>query len=159
MQPPAGTRVSDGSKVTLFWSDGPEQVPDVEGKTEAEATAAHPGRRLPGRARSTDSSTPSEQGTVLQQSPGAGTTLDEGSTVTIVVSNYTSPDTLAAPHDNADRPTAAPSRGLDSARPGAVRTALPGGGVAQRRRGPSYPGSWASAVGRDLVAEACRPAT
>ena len=38
MQPPGGTEVSDGSKVTLFWSDGPEEVPGVVGKTEAEAT-------------------------------------------------------------------------------------------------------------------------
>ena len=32
MQPPAGTQVAEGSKVTLFWSDGPEQVPDVVGQ-------------------------------------------------------------------------------------------------------------------------------
>ena len=90
MQPPAGTRVSDGSKVTLFWSDGPEQVPSVKGKTEAEATQLieDAGFRV---SKVTDSSTPSTSGTVLQQSPGAGTTLDKGSTVTIVVSNYTSP--------------------------------------------------------------------
>ena len=42
-------RCADGSKVTLFWSDGPEQVPSVVGKTEDEATAADRGRRVQGQ--------------------------------------------------------------------------------------------------------------
>ena len=29
MQPPAGTEVAPDSRVTLFWSDGPEDVPEV----------------------------------------------------------------------------------------------------------------------------------
>ncbi len=91
MQPPAGTDVADGSKVTLFWSDGPEEVPNVVGKTEAEAT------KLIEKAgfevsRVTDSTTESEKGTVLQQSPAAGQNLDKGSTVTIVVSTYEAPE-------------------------------------------------------------------
>ena len=45
MQPPAGTEVSEGSKVTLFWSDGPEKVPNVIGKNEGEATGPDRGRR------------------------------------------------------------------------------------------------------------------
>ncbi len=90
MQPPGGTEVSDGSKVTLFWSDGPEVVPNVVGKTEAEAT------RLIERAgfevsRVTDATTEAEKGDVLQQSPSAGQSLDKGSTVTIVVSTYEKP--------------------------------------------------------------------
>jgi eukaryotic-like serine/threonine-protein kinase len=90
MQPAAGTEVRDGSKVTLFWSDGPEQVPGVVGKTEEEA------RRLIEDAgfrvsRVTDSSTKAKKGNVLQQSPNAGQTLDKGSTVTIVVSTYEPP--------------------------------------------------------------------
>ncbi len=90
MQPPAGTDVADGSKVTLFWSDGPEEVPDVVGKTEAEATKLieQAGFKV---SRVTDSSTESEKGTVLQQSPEKGQTLDKGSTVTIVVSTYEPP--------------------------------------------------------------------
>ena len=90
MQPPAGTEVSDGSKVTLFWSDGPEEVPNVIGKTEAEATnlIEEAGFKV---SRVTDSSTEAKKGTVLQQSPAAGQTLDKGSTVTIVVSTYEPP--------------------------------------------------------------------
>ncbi len=90
MQPPADTEVADGSKVTLFWSDGPEQVPSVIGKTEAEATKLieDAGFKV---SRVTDSSTEAKKGSVLQQSPSAGQTLDKGSTVTIVVSTYEPP--------------------------------------------------------------------
>jgi beta-lactam-binding protein with PASTA domain/tRNA A-37 threonylcarbamoyl transferase component Bud32 len=90
MQPPAGTSVADGSKVTLFWSDGPEVVPDVVGKTEDEATdlIEEAGFEV---SRVTDSTTEAKKGTVLQQSPGKGQSLDKGSTVTIVVSTYEEP--------------------------------------------------------------------
>ena len=40
MQPPAGTKVADGSKVTLFWSDGPEQVPSVVGQDRGPGRAS-----------------------------------------------------------------------------------------------------------------------
>ncbi len=71
MQPPAGTKVADGSKVTLFYADGPEQVPSVKGKTEAEATRLieAAGFKV---SKVEDSSTPATKGTVLQQSPDAG---------------------------------------------------------------------------------------
>jgi serine/threonine-protein kinase len=96
MQPPGGTAVSEGSKVTLFWSDGPEEVPSVIGKTEAQATELieDAGFKV---SRVTDASTEAERGTVLQQSPEAGQTLDKGSTVTIVVSTYEPPPTSAPP--------------------------------------------------------------
>ncbi len=91
MQPPAGTEVSDGSKVTLFWSDGPEEVPNVVGKTEAEATdlIEDAGFKV---SRVTDSAGPRRRrAPSLQQSPSAGQTLDKGSTVTIVVSTFVEP--------------------------------------------------------------------
>jgi beta-lactam-binding protein with PASTA domain/tRNA A-37 threonylcarbamoyl transferase component Bud32 len=90
MQPAAGTAVADGSKVTVFWSDGPEQVPSVVGKAEDEATQLieDAGFKV---SRVTDSTTKAKKGTVLQQSPSAGQTLDKGSTVTIVVSAYEEP--------------------------------------------------------------------
>ena len=96
MQPPAGTEVSDGSKVTLFWSDGPEEVPNVVGKTEAEATKLieDAGFKV---SRVTDSAGPEKKGTVTQQSPSAGQTLDKGSTVTIVVSTYVEPTAPPSP--------------------------------------------------------------
>jgi serine/threonine-protein kinase len=106
MQPPAGTEVSDGSKVTLFWSDGPEEVPDVVGKTEGEATnlIEDAGFKV---SRVTDSTTEAKKGTVLQQSPNAGQTLDKGSTVTIVVSTYVAPSAPPSPSVPAS-PSASP---------------------------------------------------
>ena len=105
---PGGHRGRDGSKVILFWSDGPEQVPGVVGKTEDEA------RRLIEDAgfrvsRVTDSSTKAKKGNVLQQSPNSGQTLDKGSTVTIVVSTYEEPK----PEPKPTEPTqsASPSAG------------------------------------------------
>ena len=90
MQPPAGTEVRDGSKVILFWSDGPEQVPGVVGRTEGEARSLIEGAGFR-VSRVTDASTKAKKGTVLQQSPNSGQTLDRGSTVTIVVSTYEKP--------------------------------------------------------------------
>ncbi len=96
MQPPAGTQVREGSKVTLFWSDGPEDVPRVVGKTEDEARQLieDAGFRV---SRVTDSSTRAKKGNVLQQSPNAGQKLDKGSTVTIVVSTYEEPEPTPTP--------------------------------------------------------------
>ncbi|MCW2850207.1 MAG: pknB, partial [Marmoricola sp.] len=88
--------VADGAKVTLFWSDGPEDVPSVVGKTEAAATKLIEGAGFK-VSRVTDSSTKSKKGTVLQQSPATGQTLDKGSTVTIVVSTYEAPKPPAGP--------------------------------------------------------------
>jgi serine/threonine-protein kinase len=108
MQPPAGTVVADDSKVTLFWSQGPKQVPSVRGKTEAEATQliTAAGFKV---SKVTDASTPATAGTVLQQSPAAGTTLDKGSTVTIVVSSYTSPSpTPTTPTPSTPTPSTPP---------------------------------------------------
>jgi serine/threonine-protein kinase len=106
MQPPAGTEVADGSKVTLFWSDGPEAVPNVVGRTEAEATQRieEAGFKV---SRVTDATTEATSGEVLQQSPNAGQTLDAGSVVTIVVSTF-----QAAPS-----PSASPSQAPPSASP------------------------------------------
>ncbi len=106
MQPPAGTEVRDGSKVTLFWSDGPEEVPGVVGKTEDEARQLieDAGFKV---SRVTDATTEAEKGNVLQQSPNAGQTLDKGSTVTIVVSTYEEPE--PEPEPTAPTQSASPS--------------------------------------------------
>ena len=96
MQPPAGTRVTEGTRVTLRWSDGPEAVPDVRGKTEGEATRLieEAGFRV---SKVNDGTTRAERGTVLQQSPAPGQRLDRGSTVTIVVSTFEEPSPSPTP--------------------------------------------------------------
>ena len=103
MQPPAGTKVAENTKVTLYWSDGPEEVPDVVGKTESQA------RNLIEKAGFKASvvqttSTEEKKGTVVEQSPDQGTTLNKGSQVTIVVSAYEPPSPTPTP-----TPTAPPT--------------------------------------------------
>ena len=90
MDPTPGSQVADGFTVTLFFSDGPESVPDVVGKTEDQA------RRLIRDAGFEvsvvrDSTTKAKKGTVLDQSPQAGSKEDKGRTVTIVVSSFEPP--------------------------------------------------------------------
>ncbi|GAB3652834.1 Stk1 family PASTA domain-containing Ser/Thr kinase [Nocardioides korecus] len=115
MQPQAGTGVVVGSKVTLFWSDGPEQVPNVVGRSEAEARRLITGAGFVASVVNDSSKGPT--GRVLQQSPSSGQTLDQGSTVTIVVSTFQTPTPTPS-----ESPTPTPS---PSASPSASPTASP----------------------------------
>jgi serine/threonine-protein kinase len=90
--PPANTMAAVGANVTVFYSDGPEEVPDVIGLKQGQAknkirAANFEPRVIP----SADTTEPA--GTVIDQSPAAGETPSEGSTVTIVVSSYEPPPT------------------------------------------------------------------
>ena len=84
--PQANTRVPSGSTVTIFVSDGPEEVPDVIGETEEVA------RQLIEDAGFevfvTHSNAPTEQptGTVIEQNPTGP--QPQGTSVTIVVSDF-----------------------------------------------------------------------
>jgi len=96
MDPTPGSQVADGFTVTLFFSDGPESVPDVVGKTEDQA------RKLIQDAGFEvsvvrDSTTKAKKGTVLDQSPQAGSKEDKGRTVTIVVSSFEPPSPSPSP--------------------------------------------------------------
>ena len=94
--PSANTMVPSGSEVTVFFSDGPEQVPDVVGKTqdEAEKLIRDAGFEV-FVTRSTD--TTEKKGTVIAQNPDGGSDADQGDTVTIVVSDF------EAAHRDAER--------------------------------------------------------
>jgi serine/threonine-protein kinase len=90
IDPEVGTQVSAGSIVTLTYSNGPKAVPDVVGKTEAQATkllqeAGFKVDSVP------DGASTEPKGTVTRQSPQAGTTQKSGSTITILVSTYEPP--------------------------------------------------------------------
>ena len=90
MDPRPATSVSVGSLVTLYYSDGPEQVPSVLGMTEEQATRAL--KRAGFSVNVTyDSETRAERGTVLEQSPEAFRELPAGTTVVITVSAYEEP--------------------------------------------------------------------
>jgi serine/threonine-protein kinase len=90
VSPDVGSMVKSGTEVTLTYSKGPKEVPDVVGKTEAKSTqiledAGFKVDSLPDTA-STD-----PKGTVTKQSPQAGTPQNAGSTITILVSTYEPP--------------------------------------------------------------------
>jgi beta-lactam-binding protein with PASTA domain/predicted Ser/Thr protein kinase len=94
--PPGGTSVPEGSAVTVFYSDGPEKVPDVVGlqQREAEAAVREAGFE-PKVLESTNTEEP--KGTVIDQSPSAGESAAEDSTVTIVVSSFEEPTETPTP--------------------------------------------------------------
>ncbi len=85
--PSAGRPVDRRSAVTLTVSSGPEQVdvPDVTGQDEADAVATLREKGLTAVIREKASSEP--EGTVVTQSPAGGLQVDQGSSVTVFVSN------------------------------------------------------------------------
>jgi beta-lactam-binding protein with PASTA domain len=109
--PPGGTSVPEGSAVTVFYSDGPEKVPDVVGlqRQEAEAAVREAGFE-PKVLESTNTEEP--KGTVIDQSPSAGESAAEDSTVTIVVSSFEEPTETPTPS-----PTESPTTGTPTPSP------------------------------------------
>ncbi|HEX3392657.1 MAG TPA: Stk1 family PASTA domain-containing Ser/Thr kinase [Solirubrobacteraceae bacterium] len=84
--PTAGVGVQISSPVTLFVSSGPREasVPEVTGETQASATATLAAAGLKVTTIKREVAEPAA-GTVISQSPAAGTQLKPDSTVTIVV--------------------------------------------------------------------------
>jgi beta-lactam-binding protein with PASTA domain/tRNA A-37 threonylcarbamoyl transferase component Bud32 len=85
--PGAGVAIERASKVTLVVSKGPQEkaVPDVVGENQEDAASRLSKEGLTVVVREKASSKPAD--TVVDQSPAAGQLVDEGSTVTIFVSN------------------------------------------------------------------------
>jgi serine/threonine-protein kinase len=85
--PSGGARIERGSRVTLFVSSGPKEVtvPDVVGEDQNDATSKLREDGLGVIIRERASGEPSD--TVVDQTPAAGQQVDEGSTVTLFVSN------------------------------------------------------------------------
>ena len=88
-RPSAGTSLTNGSTVTIFVSRGPRQVrvPVLVGSQRAVAVEQLRSRDLEPSVSEEESSEPAGQ--VIRQSPSAGTRLQPGSTVAIVVSRGT----------------------------------------------------------------------
>jgi serine/threonine-protein kinase len=110
--PAPGASVPEGSVVTVYYSDGPEEIPDVVGKTQEEAERIlREAGYVPDVVESANTTEP--KGTVIQQSPPAGQQAQEGSTVTIVVSSYEepseSPSPTESPTESPSLPTGSPS--------------------------------------------------
>jgi beta-lactam-binding protein with PASTA domain len=85
--PSAGSTVDKGTRVAIQVSRGPQKVsvPDVVGQdqSDAEATLGDAGFKVKVDERETTDST--QFGTVLRQTPPAGSEQVKGSTVTIIV--------------------------------------------------------------------------
>jgi serine/threonine-protein kinase len=86
--PPAGGKAGEGSTVTLTVSAGKAKatVPNVVGKDDNDAIAAISQAKLTPR-RVTEASSTVDAGKVIRTSPTGGSQVDEGSTVTVVVSS------------------------------------------------------------------------
>jgi eukaryotic-like serine/threonine-protein kinase len=85
--PPAAIFARQGSEVTLSVSRGPRtvEVPLLVGETQSVATTEIRGAGLDPAVVKRQDTAP--KGQVLQQAPDAGTRVEQGSTVTIVVSS------------------------------------------------------------------------
>jgi serine/threonine-protein kinase len=86
-EPRGGDTATNGSTVTLFVSRGPKlaMVPVLVGVQREVAVQRLSGRGLSPSVSEEESSSP--KGQVIRQSPSAGTEVEPGSTVTIVVSS------------------------------------------------------------------------
>jgi eukaryotic-like serine/threonine-protein kinase len=85
--PPAGSNVAKGAKVTLSVSKGPAttQVPDVRNQTQADATAMLEGAGLTVAVVQDFVTDPSQDGIVIDQDPAPGADAQTGEVVTIHV--------------------------------------------------------------------------
>ena len=97
--PEEGATVDEGSSVDLVISLGPPQteVPDVTGigKSEAETEPANAGLSLGTVDEEHSETVPA--GVIISQSPSAGSTVDEGSSVSVVVSIGPPPQEVEVP--------------------------------------------------------------
>ena len=139
--PRAGEEVLRGTRITLFVSEGPEQVA-VPGVVGLLSETAESELRAAGLAVAVQEQESEEtEGTVIDQSPGGGAQVDVGATVTITVS--TGIETVDVPNAVGLRPGAAEAQigaaGLsairsertvtDPAQDGVVIDQRPGAGV------------------------------
>ncbi len=97
--PPAGSTQPAGTTVTIYVSSGPPttSVPNLVGRTESQALAALTAAGLTGQNSGTVTVTdPAQNGLVQQQTPAAGTTAAQNSTVQYKVGSYVAPSTTTS---------------------------------------------------------------
>jgi len=103
--PGTGTSLVRGQTVTITVSTGPQQisVPSLIGRNRASAVGTLRGKGLVPSVTEQSSTQPSQQ--VLSQSPSGGTSVDAGSTVSLVVSSgpkkESVPDVVGRPRPDA----------------------------------------------------------
>lgn len=87
--PPAGTKVADGTLITVYVSSGKNQVavPNLAGMTEADAQLALTTAKLT-LGQITESTSPTvAKGQVISTDAATGTMVPEGSAINLVISN------------------------------------------------------------------------
>jgi eukaryotic-like serine/threonine-protein kinase len=96
--PPAGTELQAGSQVTVVVSSGPAQtsVPDVAGQSRTAAEATLTNAKLTVGAVTQRETSEQSPGTVIGQSPAAGSSLVAGSSVDLTVAQ--APKEVAVPN-------------------------------------------------------------
>ena len=94
-EPPEGTTVTAGSSVTLFVSTGNVLVPDVTGKTKAEATTLLNDAKLQVNTSPVESTQTPD--TVVSQDVPAGTPVKQGRVINLEIA--TAPTTATIPND------------------------------------------------------------
>ncbi|MCL2090983.1 MAG: Stk1 family PASTA domain-containing Ser/Thr kinase [Micrococcales bacterium] len=93
--PAEGTKVDEGTKVTLFVSTGRVKIPDLKGQSQEEAEAALNDLNLNSTVTTQEST--QAAGTVVSTNPTAGTVVDQRSRVTLVIAIEATPTDLAVP--------------------------------------------------------------
>lgn len=97
--PPGGAQAIVGSTVKIVVDREPTQVavPDVLGEAQDAASQTVSNAGLSPVFRVQQVTNPAQNGKVIQEDPGAGTKLDEGSQVTLVVGSAPTPPTPPTP--------------------------------------------------------------
>ncbi len=109
--PEGGTQADRGDEVTIVVAQEPEQVsvPNVEGLSQADAVAALRDAGLQPSVRERATEDEAEDGTVLEQRPGAGTDVDAGDSVILIIGVFEEPAEDPAPPAEAPPETPAPT--------------------------------------------------
>jgi eukaryotic-like serine/threonine-protein kinase len=91
--PPANSQAAANQQITLVVSTGRGQVgvPNVEGLTEDNARAQLQGFKV--QTRDQDTNDFNQDGRVLSQNPTAGTQVDQGSTINLVIGRFRDTET------------------------------------------------------------------
>jgi serine/threonine-protein kinase len=97
--PPAGSTVPIGSSVTVYVSSGVPQVtvPDLSNDTQAQASSALQAAGLAGSFTNQPTTNQAQNGKVINQNPVPNATVNKGSTVNVVIGQFTAPPTTAPP--------------------------------------------------------------
>ncbi|WP_138445043.1 Stk1 family PASTA domain-containing Ser/Thr kinase [Sinomonas susongensis] len=108
VDPPAGQSVPIGSQVVLTVSTGKVAVPNLVGRTEADAKAALADLKLQAQVTLQASST-AAAGTVIGQDPAANEAVDQGGTVFLTVAEAPPAPAPAPATTAASTPTTSPT--------------------------------------------------